>query len=199
MKLKRLRLKNDSAPVIAIQSRDRWIPIEILVAADEPVADKNPYHNDMIAVLTSEQSLRDKWQAMADEYNGDLPEIDASPLLPFQPRSYRDFMLFEQHVINASRGYARRFMPFSYKIAAAYEHLFKQTFPKFRPHPLWYKKPIYYMGNHLNFVTDGHPVAFPSYTRALDYELELGVMITRHLKNASEKEAMECHRRFCGV
>jgi 2-keto-4-pentenoate hydratase/2-oxohepta-3-ene-1,7-dioic acid hydratase in catechol pathway len=82
-------------------------------------------------------------------------------------------------------------MPIAYKIAVAYESLFKLTFPKFRPHPLWYKKPIYYMGNHLNFVTDQHAVAFPSYTRALDYELELGVVIVKHLKNASEKEAMD--------
>jgi len=69
--------------------------------------------------------------------------------------------------------------------------LFKLTFPKFRPHPLWYKKPIYYMGNHLNFVTDQHPVTFPSYTKALDYKLELGVVIVKHLKNATEKEAMD--------
>ena len=191
MKFKRLRLNDESAPMIAIQSRDRWIPIDALAAGDEPLADKRPYSNDMIAVLQADQSLRDKWQAKADAYNGDLPETESIPLLPFQPRSYRDFMLFEQHVINASRGYTRRFMPFSYKIATIYEHLFRQTFPRFRPHPLWYKKPIYYMGNHLNFVTNGHPVAFPSYTRALDYELELGVVITQHLKNASEKEAMD--------
>ncbi|HET6786981.1 MAG TPA: hypothetical protein VFH49_03410, partial [Aquabacterium sp.] len=35
----------------------------------------------------------------------------ADPLLPFQPLSFRDGMLFEQHWIQSSRGYARRFMP----------------------------------------------------------------------------------------
>lgn len=190
MKLKRVRLTNSENPVIAIQSSKRWIPLTSLV---KPDADENSriYVTDMISVLQADQTMRDQWQSLADGYDHELPDIDDTPRLPFQPRSYRDFMLFEQHVIGASRGYARRFLPTAYKIAAAYESLFKQTFPKFRPHPLWYKKPIYYMGNHLNFVTDRHPVAFPSYSRALDYELELGVVIVRHLKNASEKEAMD--------
>ena len=193
MKIKRLQLKNDPAPTLAILSRDRWIPLKLIAPSENQQFKKtiDSDFTDMIAVLQAEQSMRDKWQAQADGFNDELPEIEDTPLLPFQPRSYRDFMLFEQHVINASRGYARRFMPMSYKIAAAYESLFKLTFPKFRPHPLWYKKPIYYMGNHLNFVTDQHPVAFPSYTKALDYELELGVVIVKHLKNATEKEAMD--------
>jgi 2-keto-4-pentenoate hydratase/2-oxohepta-3-ene-1,7-dioic acid hydratase in catechol pathway len=192
MKIKRLKSKNDSAPCLAIESRDRWIPLKLLTHSENQQSEKTNDLNftDMITVLQAGQSMHDKWQARADDFNDELPEVEDTPLLPFQPRSYRDFMLFEQHVINASRGYARRFMPMSYKIAAAYESLFKLTFPKFRPHPLWYKKPIYYMGNHLNFVTDQHPVAFPSYTKALDYELELGVVIVKHLKNASEKEAM---------
>ncbi len=192
MKIKRLRLINDPDPTLAIQSGSRWIPLKLLPPLNHPQSapEINPDFTDMVAVLQAGQSMRDHWQAQADAYNDELPEIETTPLLPFQPRSYRDFMLFEQHVINASRAYARRFMPISYKIAAAYEHLFKQTFPKFRPHPLWYKKPIYYMGNHLNFVTDQHPVAFPSYSRALDYELELGFILVKHLKNASEKEAM---------
>ncbi|MBC2714865.1 MAG: fumarylacetoacetate hydrolase family protein [Desulfobacteraceae bacterium] len=193
MKLKRVRLQNATSSTIAVKSHDRWIPMDqVLSLAGESITEENNrLSTDMIAVLQAGQSMRDKWQALADDFDGELPKIENTPLLPFQPRSYRDFMLFEQHVINASRGYARRFLPMSYKIAAVYEHLFKLTFPKFRPHPLWYKKPIYYMGNHLNFVTDQHPVAFPSYSRALDYELELGVIIVKHLKNASEKEAMD--------
>lgn len=194
MKLKRLRLKNNSVPAIFIQSRKRWIPLGLVLCSNDGTTDENnnQISSDMIAVLGARQAMWDKWQALADAYEGEIPEIDDSPpSLPFQPISYRDFMLFEQHVINASRGYAKRFLPKSYKIAAAYEYLFKRTFPKFRPHWLWYKNPIYYMGNHLNFVTDQEPIAFPSYTKALDYELELGVIIVKHLKNATEKEATD--------
>jgi hypothetical protein len=142
MKIKRLQLKNDPAPTLAILSRDRWIPLKLLTPSENQQSKKtiDSDFTDMIAVLQAEQSMQDKWQAQADGFNDELPEIEDTPLLPFQPRSYRDFMLFEQHVINASRGYARRFMPMSYRFAAAYESLFKLTFPKFRPHPLWYLK-----------------------------------------------------------
>ena len=59
----------------------------------------------------------------------------------------------------------------------------------FRPRPLWHRQPIYYMGNHLAFVTDGAAVASPSYTHAFDYELELGFVLSGSLFNARPEEA----------
>ena len=38
-------------------------------------------------------------------------EVDATVLIPFEPRSYRDFMLYERHAVDAARGFVRRFMP----------------------------------------------------------------------------------------
>lgn len=49
--------------------------------------------------------------------------------LPFQPKSFRDFMLYERHVVDATRGYVRRFMPGAYRAASAYERLTGGTFP----------------------------------------------------------------------
>jgi len=109
--------------------------------------------------------------------------------LPFEPRSFRDFMLFEEHAIAAARGYARRFMPAAYPIASAYERLTGKTFPAFKPKPLWYRQPVYYMGNHLTFVPSGTPIPAPSYTHALDYELELGFVLDKPLRNATPTEA----------
>jgi 2-keto-4-pentenoate hydratase/2-oxohepta-3-ene-1,7-dioic acid hydratase in catechol pathway len=45
------------------------------------------------------------------------------------------------------------------------------------------------MGNHLSFVTEGHPAGFPVYSKALDYELELGAVIVHPLKNATPEQA----------
>src|SRR5262245_65174249 len=69
-----------------------------------------------------------------------------------------------------------------------YEALTGRPFPKLKPRPLWYHQPVYYMGNHLAFVTDDADVAIPSYTRALDYDLELGFVISHGLFNASPEE-----------
>ena len=45
------------------------------------------------------------------------------------------------------------------------------------------------MGNHLAFVTDGAAIPVPSYTRALDYELELGCVLAHGLLDATPQEA----------
>ncbi|RJP93727.1 MAG: fumarylacetoacetate hydrolase family protein [Desulfobacteraceae bacterium] len=186
MKLKLVRFKNTRSPLVAILSRDRWVPVELVHKTLNNDA-QTPL--DIISALQAGPVDRQNWQDAADDFSGPVPPMDETPILPFQPLSYRDFMLFEAHAVNAARGYAKRFMPMAYKAAALYERMFKRTFPAFRPHPLWYRQPIYYMGNHLSFVTDGHPAAFPVYSKALDYELELGAVIVRPLKNATPEQA----------
>ena len=99
-------------------------------------------------------------------------------------------MLFERHWIQSSRGYARRFMPVAYRLARACEVLTGSTFPAFRPHALAHRQPIYYFGNHLTFVPSGTPVSAPSYSKALDYELELGLVLSKPLFNATPGEAL---------
>lgn len=110
--------------------------------------------------------------------------------LPFQPASFRDFMLYERHVVDATRGYVKRFMPAAYRVASIYERMTGRTFPSFKPKPLWYRQPIYYMGNHLNFVASGTAIRCPSYSQALDYELELGFVLSKPLLNATPQEAV---------
>lgn len=109
--------------------------------------------------------------------------------LPFQPLSFRDCMLFEQHWVQSSRGYARRFLPRSHQVTRIFERLTHQPFPAFRPHRLWHRQPIYYFGNHMTMVAGGGPVTAPDYTEALDYELELGWVLSKPLFNATPQEA----------
>lgn len=110
-------------------------------------------------------------------------------LLPFQPLSFRDFMLYEQHNIDAARGLIRRFHPGLYRAAAAYEKVTGRPAPQLRPKPLFYRQPIYYMGNAHTFVPTGTPVATPSYSAALDFELELGFVLSAPLLDATPAEA----------
>lgn len=109
--------------------------------------------------------------------------------LPFQPRSFRDCMLFERHWVQSSRGYARRFLPAAFRLGQVYEALLRRTFPPYRPAPLFHRQPVYYFGNHLTIVPSGTPVRPPAYTRALDYELELAWVLRRPLLDASPEEA----------
>lgn len=119
------------------------------------------------------------------------PAGTGAEVLPFQPRSFRDCMLFERHWVQSSRGYARRFMPAAFRVSQVYEALLRRTFPAFRPAPLFHRQPVYYFGNHLTIVPSGVPVQPPAYTRALDYELELAWVLAKPLFNATPEEALE--------
>jgi len=109
--------------------------------------------------------------------------------LPFNPLSYRDFMLYEEHYIEAKRGFITKYMPNLLPIINIYERVANKTFPKLKPARRWYEYPIYYLGNHLTFVKDGSTIAIPPYTKELDYELELGVVLCKAIRNASAEEA----------
>ncbi|MFZ2242745.1 MAG: fumarylacetoacetate hydrolase family protein [Gordonia amarae] len=111
-------------------------------------------------------------------------------LLPFQPVSFRDFLLSEQHNIDAARGLVRRFHPGQYRAASLIEKLTRRPFPMFKPAALFYRQPEYYMGNHLTFVPSGTPMRAPSYSSALDYELELGMVLAAPLLDATPDEAV---------
>jgi 2-keto-4-pentenoate hydratase/2-oxohepta-3-ene-1,7-dioic acid hydratase in catechol pathway len=169
MILRRTRKSSSTAPAVLVLQQGIW-----LEQSDDWVAEYAPFMLTPDLPHHSGKSL--------------LPGHD---LLPFQPLSFRDFMLYERHVVDSTRGYIQRFLPAVYSMARVYECVTGRTFPKFRPKPLWYKQPIYYMSNHLTFVPSGTNVQAPSYSTALDYELELGFVLSRPLFNASPDEAIK--------
>jgi len=116
-------------------------------------------------------------------------QIDNLDAKPFAPLSYRDFMLFEAHYINAASNYAKANRPGAYRVAKIYKKLTGETHPKLRPAPLWYKEPIFYMGGHMNFFGHGEGIVWPDYSAMMDYELELGFVLAKPLYNASPDEA----------
>jgi len=120
-------------------------------------------------------------------------------VLPFQPVSFRDFMLYEQHAIDAARGWVGRFHPKQSCAAGWVEKVTRVPFPLFKPGALFYRQPVYYMSNHLNFVPSGAPVAIPSYSSALDFELEIGFVLKAPLYDASPQEALDAIGAFVVV
>ena len=119
------------------------------------------------------------------------PVTDVPLILPFQPRSFRDVLLYERHWVQSSRGYVRHFMPGAHYLTRAYEKLTGSTFPAFRPPKLLAQQPLYYFGNHLTIVPSGTAIRSPSYTKALDYELELGWILSKPLFNATPEQALD--------
>jgi 2-keto-4-pentenoate hydratase/2-oxohepta-3-ene-1,7-dioic acid hydratase in catechol pathway len=125
------------------------------------------------------------WElAVADRH---LQHTDA--LLPFQPLSFRDFMLSAEHNTAAARGMINRFYPATARITTLFETITRTTFPAFKPKKLFYQQPIYYMSNAMTIVPTGTPVAFPSYSHGLDFELEVGFVLKEPLYNATPATA----------
>jgi 2-keto-4-pentenoate hydratase/2-oxohepta-3-ene-1,7-dioic acid hydratase in catechol pathway len=92
-------------------------------------------------------------------------DLDDRVMAPILPASLRDFLAFEDHV---ARGAARRRSPV----------------PEY-----WYEAPVYYKGNHRAIIGPGTECPWPSYTRHLDFELELALIVGRPGRNVSRRDA----------
>lgn len=191
MKLR--RCQSPTGPEVQAWIDSHWVSLK-QTSGLSLLAEQHGVHGDLASDLLAVLKLGHAgWQSLEQKLRGmQQPASETgAPLLPVEPASFRDFMLFEKHVIDSSRGYVKRFMPRMYPVTQVIEGLTGKPFKRFRPHKLWYQQPIYYFGNHLNFGVSGDQIRWPSYTKALDYELELGAILARPLFNASENDAAD--------
>lgn len=95
----------------------------------------------------------------------DVSEINL--LAPVQrPPLLRDFMAFETHLKNIYPTLGREIPP------------------------TWYEFPVYYKGNPSDLGADGEDIAVPSYEENLDFEFELGFVISKRGINISRECAL---------
>ena len=177
---------NNEAQTLVSEDGVDWFPIKDLSTST--------LLNSALDVMRFENSHPGKLCEMISAVKGTILPVEYDNYqtqLPFKPVAYRDFMLFEQHYINVARNMVARQSPTTARLLSAYEKLAGKPFSKLKPPKRWYQHPIYYLGNHLNFVSDGDTVAIPAYTQELDYELEIGVIICKPLKNATADEAKQ--------
>ncbi len=169
MKFRRIQQVHKSNCHIAAEINEEWCII-------------NEFSGSMMeALLVSDAELQKyKTQPYSPE--------QYKTLIPLRPAAYRDFMLYEKHAIDAARGFVNKYLPGLKPVVTVYETLFRSPFPKLKPHARYYRHPIYYMGNHLNFFTDRDEIPIPEYTEQLDYELEIAAILIKSLKNASPDE-----------
>lgn len=180
------------APVQAqVLAGENWVSLREVLALAFPSSDPaeiERWASDLIAFLDAPAEIRAEVAKQAREM--EPPQtIDNDCVLPFGPKSFRDFMLFERHAVDAARGFVKTFQSHLMPVVAGFETITGRDFPALRPHSLWHRQPVYYFGNHLNFQSDGDSVAVPSYSQALDYELELGFVLAHGLLDASPQEA----------
>jgi 2-keto-4-pentenoate hydratase/2-oxohepta-3-ene-1,7-dioic acid hydratase in catechol pathway len=122
----------------------------------------------MSAALAGGDAFADAAAAALADTSGDARVDPAGRLTnALDPLAYRDFMCFAEH------------FSFGYR--------WQQ-----RPVPeIMYELPVSYFGNPRAFIGPDDEVPWPHYTRRMDYELELGIVIGRPCTNVTPEEALD--------
>jgi hypothetical protein len=173
-------------PSVAVESNGGWVPLLTVSDADR----LGPARTDLLAFLGAGEQVHQLAQELAAEH---VPSAESAPhllSLPFRPTAFRDCSLWEEHMIGVARGLLRLRESAAGRVADGYERLAGRPFPRLRPRPLWHERPLYYKGNPATFIGDGDTVRWPSYAQALDYELEVGIVIARDGQDLTREEAL---------
>lgn len=157
----------------------------------------NPNFQSMLAFLQGASAAREGAQqtiefALSQRAPGvviDRSEVELLSPVP-RPESIREFMVFEQHVVNCTRRFG---MP---RWAAALDRGVEKTLGRkatlaYRLMRPWYERPVYYKGNRMSVIGDGASVAIPRYTKAFDWELEFGIFLCRQGNNIPKEKARD--------
>jgi 2-keto-4-pentenoate hydratase/2-oxohepta-3-ene-1,7-dioic acid hydratase in catechol pathway len=124
-------------------------------------------------------SLIEAWPAkLSTKKFHDLKSVRLLAPLPRPPR-LRDFLCFELHV----------------RQSRANRYLFGMGTARLDPAKIeiakvWYERPVYYKGNPFSVVGNDAEVQWPAYSRIIDYELEIGLVIGKAGKNVAKKDAL---------
>jgi 2-keto-4-pentenoate hydratase/2-oxohepta-3-ene-1,7-dioic acid hydratase in catechol pathway len=107
---------------------------------------------------------------------------DVTLLAPLpRPRSIRDCMVFERHIVQATQTVARwKLGPFA-----------SLARPLLRLPKVWYEQPIYYKSNRFSVVGPDADVRMPLGTQKFDYELEWAIIIGREGRDIPRERAFE--------
>jgi 2-keto-4-pentenoate hydratase/2-oxohepta-3-ene-1,7-dioic acid hydratase in catechol pathway len=157
----------------------------------------HPHLISMLAFLQGGQAARDAVAQTVDFALSQRPdgvelarsEIELLSPLP-RPESMRDFMVFEQHVINC----ARRFGMSGW--LRGFDEWLDDTFGRkatlaYRMNRAWYERPIYYKGNRMTVVGDGAQIPIPAYTQEFDWELEFGIFLSKAGRDIPKEKARD--------
>jgi 2-keto-4-pentenoate hydratase/2-oxohepta-3-ene-1,7-dioic acid hydratase in catechol pathway len=162
-----------AAPRVAVATNDH--PVDLRAALGALAAEEAD--DDLQEKFASTEALiaggPEVWRAAARvvDAGAHLEQAhvasDAHWLAPLKPRSLRDFLAFEDHVV---RGARRR----------------GGEVPEY-----WYEAPVYYKGNHRSIIGPDEECPWPPYTQRLDFELELAMIVGRSGRDVSQEAAPE--------
>jgi 2-keto-4-pentenoate hydratase/2-oxohepta-3-ene-1,7-dioic acid hydratase in catechol pathway len=148
----------------------------------------SPHLRDSLAFLDGGEQARDDAERAAAEARACHPLAELTLLAPVPvPRSVRDCMVFEQHIVQATRTVTGwHFKP----LVVADQWMLRLLGRGLIKAPaVWYEHPVYYKSNRFSVVGPGADVRIPRACRKFDYELEIGIFIGRKGRDIPREQA----------
>lgn len=126
-----------------------------------------PRGMDALTVLNLPRVERNLLEGQAGRrHRAPLDQVRLLP--PIEPRALRDFVAFERHIAGMKKGEGAAGVP-----------------------DAWYRAPVFLFMNPWSVVGAHDEVPIPPDTAALDFELEIAVVIGRTARNVAEQDAAD--------
>ncbi len=118
MKLR--RVMDGALPAVQVSVTGGWVDVARASGCRSELTPSAPAGlTDAVALLGAPAGVREAILERAARIAPDANDA-RTPTLPFAPRSFRDFMLYERHAIDAARGFVRTFMPRAWPLVRAW-------------------------------------------------------------------------------
>lgn len=144
------------------------------------------------ALIDGGESALDRVRAMLaapeDAARVRLDEVRLLAPLP-RPRKIRGGSMYDRHLKQAAEGTAQIMSRGHPDPAAALEATRAQLANI--PGPGWYAEPAYYLMDATTAIGPDEEVEWPSYSNWIDFELEIGAVLGRPIRDASVEEARD--------
>ncbi len=168
-------MASDDSPHIGALSDD------LASIVDFTASETSPVFRDMLALIDGGAAALDAARRLRERSTAVVLPAAQHLLAPVpEPRQMRDCLCFEKHLKQARAARLMREDP-SREIDPA-----RMVIPD-----VWYKQPIYYMGDRFSVVGPEADVEWPRYSEVLDYEMEFCIFTGKPGKNINREDASE--------
>ncbi len=191
-----VHLEDPHAPRLGVATQDGQRLVDLAAAEGAWKGQTSPCLADMLAWLDAGPAAREQAEQVVEFAVAQQPPHALVPLHAVRllapvprPRSIRDCLAFEQHLVRATRTVVKWRSPLAARLDAWVER--RRGRALLAPPRVWYERPIYYKGNPHSVVGHEADVQWPAFTEKLDYELEFGVFLGRCGRDISAVHAQE--------
>lgn len=185
---------DQNAPRIGVLNNNEVVDLQ--AASEVHHGTSDAAFKDMLSFISEMPNILERTNVLIEIVKNRGPEEIIIPLKKLQllaplprPSSIRDFVAFEDHLVNSMHTIAGWYFPPVKWINGIWKSLTGKSILK--PPKLWYKIPAYYKGNPLTVIGPDIDIQWPSYAVKLDYELEFGIYISRQGRDIPVNKAGE--------